>query len=216
MNGEYKNENVYTSHVAKYDDYSDEAEYHGEEGDDENQMQMDEQYYDDEEAGAAGVNGSGAMKSDADAGNNGALDFECVTCEKRFKYFCYYKRHMDACHSEWPKYVCDTCNKSYKWEASFRQHLRSHHNATMMPPNGDGSMPTNGMAGEGMPSLPLSSSSSSSSSASSTSSATLSSNLQNLQSSEAPNSVSTTSPLSSGLMQNGTDNEEHASEDNSM
>jgi hypothetical protein len=34
---------------------------------------------------------------------------------------------MDACHSEWPKYVCDTCSKSYKWEASFRQHLRSHH-----------------------------------------------------------------------------------------
>jgi len=34
---------------------------------------------------------------------------------------------MDACHSEWPKYVCDICNKSYKWEASFRQHMRSHH-----------------------------------------------------------------------------------------
>ena len=55
------------------------------------------------------------------------LEYECTACEKKFKYFCYYKRHMDACHSEWPKYVCETCNKSYKWEASFRQHLRSHH-----------------------------------------------------------------------------------------
>lgn len=61
------------------------------------------------------------------------LEFECTACEKKFKYYCYYKRHMDACHSEWPKYVCDTCNKSYKWEASFRQHLRSHHGQTGMP-----------------------------------------------------------------------------------
>lgn len=55
------------------------------------------------------------------------LEFECSACDKKFKYYCYYKRHMDACHSDNPKYVCDTCNKSYKWEASFRQHLRSHH-----------------------------------------------------------------------------------------
>jgi len=55
------------------------------------------------------------------------LEFECTVCDKKFKYYCYYKRHMDACHSDNPKYVCDTCNKSYKWEASFRQHLRSHH-----------------------------------------------------------------------------------------
>lgn len=55
------------------------------------------------------------------------LEFECTACDKKFKYYCYYKRHMDACHSDNPKYVCDTCNKSYKWEASFRQHLRSHH-----------------------------------------------------------------------------------------
>lgn len=59
---------------------------------------------------------------------NANMEFECSACDKKFKYYCYYKRHMDACHSEWPKYVCDTCNKSYKWEASFRQHLRSHHN----------------------------------------------------------------------------------------
>lgn len=64
-------------------------------------------------------------------GPNGAanMEFECTACEKKFKYYCYYKRHMDACHSDMPKYVCDTCNKSYKWEASFRQHLRSHHTA---------------------------------------------------------------------------------------
>lgn len=62
-------------------------------------------------------------------GPNGAanIEFECTACEKKFKYYCYYKRHMDACHSDMPKYVCNTCNKSYKWEASFRQHLRSHH-----------------------------------------------------------------------------------------
>ena len=61
-------------------------------------------------------------------GPNGSnLEFECTACEKKFKYYCYYKRHMDACHSDMPKYICDTCNKSYKWEASFRQHLRSHH-----------------------------------------------------------------------------------------
>ena len=59
--------------------------------------------------------------------NGQNLEYECTACEKKFKYFCYYKRHMDACHSEWPKYVCETCSKSYKWEASFRQHLRSHH-----------------------------------------------------------------------------------------
>ncbi|RNA30524.1 hypothetical protein BpHYR1_029224 [Brachionus plicatilis] len=64
-------------------------------------------------------------------GPNGTanMEFECAACEKKFKYYCYYKRHMDACHSDMPKYVCDTCNKSYKWEASFRQHLRSHHTA---------------------------------------------------------------------------------------
>ena len=57
----------------------------------------------------------------------GNMEFECTACDKKFKYYCYYKRHMDACHSEAPKYVCDLCHKSYKWEASFRQHLRSHH-----------------------------------------------------------------------------------------
>lgn len=67
---------------------------------------------------------------------NANMEFECTACEKKFKYYCYYKRHMDACHSEWPKYVCDTCNKSYKWEASFRQHLRSHHGVTG-PANGE-------------------------------------------------------------------------------
>ena len=61
------------------------------------------------------------------------LEFECTACDKKFKYYCYYKRHMDACHSDNPKYVCDTCNKSYKWEASFRQHLRSHHVDGMKP-----------------------------------------------------------------------------------
>lgn len=55
------------------------------------------------------------------------LEFECTACDKKFKYYCYYKRHMDACHSDMPKYVCDTCDKSYKWEASFRQHLRLAH-----------------------------------------------------------------------------------------
>lgn len=58
---------------------------------------------------------------------NGNMEFECKDCDKKFKYYCYFKRHMDACHSQCPKYVCQTCNKSYKWEASFRQHLRSHH-----------------------------------------------------------------------------------------
>jgi len=61
------------------------------------------------------------------------LEFECTACDKKFKYYCYYKRHMDACHSDNPKYVCDTCNKSYKWEASFRQHQRSHHVDGMKP-----------------------------------------------------------------------------------
>jgi hypothetical protein len=76
------------------------------------------------------------------------LEFECTACEKKFKYYCYYKRHMDACHSEWPKYVCETCNKSYKWEASYRQHLRSHHG--IMGPTSNGSEPnmTNGASGE--------------------------------------------------------------------
>ncbi len=73
------------------------------------------------------------MKYDDDDVNGAALmnanmEFECQACEKKFKYYCYYKRHMDACHSDAPKYICDICNKSYKWEASFRQHLRSHHN----------------------------------------------------------------------------------------
>ena len=76
------------------------------------------------------------------------LEFECTACEKKFKYYCYYKRHMDACHSEWPKYVCETCNKSYKWEASYRQHLRSHHG--IMGPTTNGSEPNmnNGASGE--------------------------------------------------------------------
>lgn len=65
------------------------------------------------------------------------MEFACNACEKKFKYFCYYKRHMDACHSECPKYVCNTCNKSYKWEASFRQHLRSHHGASGQPGSDD-------------------------------------------------------------------------------
>ncbi len=72
---------------------------------------------------------NGAAGAPPGALMNSNLEFECTACEKKFKYYCYYKRHMDACHSEWPKYVCNTCNKSYKWEASFRQHLRSHHNA---------------------------------------------------------------------------------------
>ena len=55
------------------------------------------------------------------------LEFECTICPKQFKYYCYYKRHMEACHSECPKYACEKCGKSYKWEASFRQHLRSRH-----------------------------------------------------------------------------------------
>lgn len=55
-------------------------------------------------------------------------EYECVQCDKKFKYYCYYKRHMDARHSEEPKFVCQYCNKSYKWEASFRHHLRSHTN----------------------------------------------------------------------------------------
>lgn len=71
------------------------------------------------------------------------LEFECNACDKKFKYYCYYKRHMDACHSEWPKYVCDTCNKSYKWEASFRQHLRSHH---VSGTNGGAQMDSSGQA----------------------------------------------------------------------
>lgn len=58
---------------------------------------------------------------------NTPLEFICNICPKSFKYYCYYKRHMEACHSEAPKYVCEKCNKSYKWEASFRQHLRSRH-----------------------------------------------------------------------------------------
>ncbi|CAF0723834.1 unnamed protein product [Brachionus calyciflorus] len=62
------------------------------------------------------------------SGPGGNLEFECTACEKKFKYYCYYKRHMDACHSDMPKYVCEICHKSYKWEASFRQHLRTHHN----------------------------------------------------------------------------------------
>ncbi len=73
-------------------------------------------------------NGNNTLNGSANGTPNGAnYEYECQACEKKFKYFCYYKRHMDACHSEWPKYVCDTCSKSYKWEASFRQHLRSHH-----------------------------------------------------------------------------------------
>ena len=71
-------------------------------------------------------NGGGSANGTPNGGVSN-LEYECAACEKKFKYFCYYKRHMDACHSEWPKYVCDTCSKSYKWEASFRQHLRSHH-----------------------------------------------------------------------------------------
>jgi len=81
------------------------------------------------------------------------LEFECTACEKKFKYYCYYKRHMDACHSDNPKYVCDTCNKSYKWEASFRQHLRSHHTNGDLPnenqPKTDGEMYGIQMAGFG-------------------------------------------------------------------
>lgn len=71
------------------------------------------------------MNNSNAANVNPVGANN--LEFECTACDKKFKYYCYYKRHMDACHSDNPKYVCDTCNKSYKWEASFRQHLRSHH-----------------------------------------------------------------------------------------
>lgn len=53
-------------------------------------------------------------------------EFECEQCGKKFKYHCYYKRHVDALHSNEPKYVCELCKKSYKWEASFRHHLRLH------------------------------------------------------------------------------------------
>ena len=76
--------------------------------------------------------------------SNVNLEFECTACDKKFKYYCYYKRHMDACHSDNPKYVCDTCHKSYKWEASFRQHLRSHHvGEGGGAPDGGGSGPGN-------------------------------------------------------------------------
>ena len=94
----------------------------------------------------AGQPGQNMMNGGANALMNSNLEFECNACEKKFKYYCYYKRHMDACHSECPKYVCDTCNKSYKWEASFRQHLRSHHGINMTGADGTpGSVDTNTM-----------------------------------------------------------------------
>ena len=95
------------------------------------------------------VNGGGGAAAAGGALMNANLEFECAACEKKFKYYCYYKRHMDACHSDMPKYVCETCNKSYKWEASFRQHLRSHHNAPQAVQQLNGMMQRNGPIGGG-------------------------------------------------------------------
>ena len=91
----------------------------------------------DEDEGAIKTNALGGIlsklvmhsagKALTGAGANGdQSEFECTACDKKFKYFCYYKRHMDARHSDEPKFVCEFCNKTYKWEASYRHHLRQH------------------------------------------------------------------------------------------
>jgi hypothetical protein len=103
--------------------------------------EYDENICDYDEKEKPGQNGSEINCGANDTSTN--YDFSCRACDKSFKYFCYYKRHMDACHSDLPKYVCHTCNKSYKWEASFRQHLRCHH-VSQLASMGDGSTsPTN-------------------------------------------------------------------------
>jgi len=137
----------------------------GKMNDDENNRGYDDEYdeqnaenYDDEEMKEqhGSMKGEPLAQSNTNTSQNGGAvmnsnyEFECNACEKKFKYFCYYKRHMDACHSEWPKYVCDTCNKSYKWEASFRQHLRSHHGITTNTSTTPGQTDMNGSSNGAM------------------------------------------------------------------